>query len=210
MAVPVILATLGKIALHPATSVTLLGANTVMSSVHIKQGEDIKSGISSLKSGQEEELKLLKQISVRQQLSLTSDDLDDYFSQICETESTPPTQYSTESLDAAYNRGVAEAQAQAAANKAAADKAAAEAAQAKELADLRAQVAALKAASATPAAETPTTPTTPAPAQDQNAAPAWLGQFAKMMGDEMKKAVQEGLATPAPVPEATPASAPKA
>ena len=222
MAVPAILMTIGKVITSPYTTATLLGANTVMNGIEIKQGEDIKSGISQIKSEQQNEIKLLKQISITTAASLTASDLDDYFSNLTveennEAAAVPAQGYSKESLDAAYQRGVAEAQAKAAADKAAADKAAAEAAAQQELAELRAKVAALQLAQAAPAVTAPaTTPTVPNPTQPAPAAtapatapstddapPAWIGAFtdalAKTMGAEVEKAVKSTLAA-APAP----------
>jgi hypothetical protein len=211
MAVPAFLLTIGKVVTSPYTTATLLGANTIMNGVEIKQGEDIKSGISQIKSEQQNEMKLLKQISITTAASLTASDLDDYFSNLAveeNNEAAAPAQgYSKESLDAAYQRGVAEANAKVAADKAAADKAAAEAATQQELTELRAKVAALQLGQAAPAT-TPTVPnpTQPAPAvtapatapATDEAPPAWIGAFtdalAKTVGAEVEKAVKSTLA----------------
>lgn len=215
MAVPAFLLTIGKVVTSPYTTATLLGANTIMNGVEIKQGEDIKSGIAQIKSEQQNEMKLLKQISITTAASLTASDLDDYFSNLEENnEAAVPAQgYSKESLDAAYQRGVAEANAKVAADKAAADKAAAEAATQQELTDLRAKVAALQLAQAAPAATAPATtsavpnPTQPAPAVTapatapaSDAEPAWLGKFAetlaKITADQVNTAIKSALTTP--------------
>ena len=216
MAVPAFLLTIGKVVTSPYTTATLLGANTIMNGVEIKQGEDIKSGIAQIKSEQQNEMKLLKQISITTAASLTASDLDDYFSNLAvedNNEAAAPAQgYSKESLDAAYQRGVAEANAKVAADKAAADKAAAEAATQQELTELRAKLAALQLAQAAPAATaTVPNPTQPAPAvtapatapATDEAPPAWIGAFtdtlAKTVGVEVEKAVKSTLAA-APVP----------
>lgn len=215
MAVPAFLLTIGKVVTSPYTTATLLGANTVMNSIELKQGEDIKSGIAQIKSEQQNEIKLLKQISITTAASLTASDLDDYFSNLEENnEAAVPAQgYSKESLDAAYQRGVAEANAKVAADKAAADKAAAEAATQQELTDLRAKVAALQLAQAAPAATAPATtpavpnPTQPAPAVTapatapaSDAEPVWLGKFAetlaKITADQVNTAIKSALTTP--------------
>lgn len=215
MAVPAFLLTIGKVVTSPYTTATLLGANTIMNGVEIKQGEDIKSGIAQIKSEQQNEMKLLKQISITTAASLTASDLDDYFSNLEENnEAAVPAQgYSKESLDAAYQRGVAEANAKVAADKAAADKAAAEAATQQELTDLRAKVAALQLAQAAPAATAPATtpavpnPTQPAPAVTapatapaSDAEPVWLGKFAetlaKITADQVNTAIKSALTTP--------------
>lgn len=217
MAVPAFLLTIGKVVTSPYTTATLLGANTVMNSIELKQGEDIKSGIAQIKSEQQNEIKLLKQISITTAASLTASDLDDYFSNLAveeNNETAAPAQgYSKESLDAAYQRGVAEANAKVAADKAAADKAAAEAATQQELTELRAKVAALQLAQAAPAATAPAAtpavpnPTQPAPAVTAPAAapasdaePAWLGKFAetlaKITADQVNTAIKSALTTP--------------
>ena len=208
MAVPAFLLTIGKVVTSPYTTATLLGANTVMNGIELKQGEDIKTAAARIESEQKKQGKMLVEILETQQVACTCADLtsfkDDFFSKLEEPASTPQSQdtqpvkqYSAESLDAAYQRGVAEANAKAAADKAAADKAAAEAAAQKELADLRAQVAALKASAATPATP-PATPPAPAPASD--AEPAWLGKFAetlaKMTADQVNTAVKSALTAP--------------
>ena len=221
MAVPAFLLTIGKVVTSPYTTATLLGANTIMNGVEIKQGEDLKASASRIESEQKKQGKLLVEILETQQSACTCADLtlfkDEFFGKLEEpvqpAESQPQNaqpvnnaQYSAESLDAAYQRGVAEANARAAADRAAAEKAASEAAAQKELADLRAQVAALKAsaaAPATPPAAPPTTPpaaSAPAAAPASDAEPAWLGKFAetlaKITADQVNTAVKSALTTP--------------